>query len=93
MKHMNLTAIAGETSKGLTYDPDLRLFIISHEDLEHYARIIAYKVAHNLQQVHTLNPNEDPLTYITCNDCEWLLPSDSGLVRSPLDPNTNPPED
>lgn len=37
------------------------------EELVDYARIVAYKVAHNLNNGFILDPVDDPLTYIKCD--------------------------
>ena len=40
---------------------------VTHTELGHYAKIIAFKVAHNLSNGYTMDKNIDPLEYIDCN--------------------------
>lgn len=36
---------------------------ITHDELERFARIVAYKVAHNLRNGHPMDYTSDPLDY------------------------------
>ncbi len=64
------TALAGESVHDdlkRKWDQDAKVFDgITHEDLERFARTVAYKVAHNLKNGHQMDPKMDPLTYIDC---------------------------
>lgn len=51
------------------YDPEHDVFNhVTHADLERFARIVAYKVAHNLKLGYKMDPKDDPLTYIDCDN-------------------------
>jgi hypothetical protein len=41
---------------------------ITHDELIEFARTIAYKVAYNLSNGSTMDPDNDPLTYIDCGE-------------------------
>ena len=59
-------SIAFESASDLPYNRDTGEYVLSPDILAHYARIIAYKVAHNLENGFTMEPGQDPLTYIDC---------------------------
>ena len=64
------TALAGESVPDQLkekYDEDKDMYYcVTHNDLERFARIVAYKTAHNLKNGYTMDENGDPLTYIDC---------------------------
>jgi len=39
---------------------------VTADDFEHFASIIAYKVAHNIRNGLPMDEGNDPLTYIDC---------------------------
>ena len=50
------------------YDEKLEIFnSVTYTDLEHYAKVVAFKVAHNLANGYTMDKNIDPLEYFDCN--------------------------
>jgi hypothetical protein len=59
-------ALAFESAGDLPYDSKTESYVLPPDILEYYARIIAYKVAHNLRNGFTMDPDQDPLTYIDC---------------------------
>ena len=63
-------ALAGESVPSRLnelWDENLHTYEhVSHDDLERYARTVAYKVAFNLKNGLKMNPRSDPLTYIDC---------------------------
>ena len=63
-------ALAGESITDVMkekWDPKSKTYIgLTHDEIEKYARIIAYKVAHNLSLGFTMDPTNDPLTYVDC---------------------------
>lgn len=71
------TALVGESfdPQDGYYDPDSDCYqSISHGDLERFARIIAYKVAHNLSLGYKMDPYTDPLLYVACEDYPCIIP-------------------
>lgn len=76
-------ALAGESisdAMKAKWDPKSKVFVgLTHDELERYARTVAYKVAHNLSLGFTMDPANDPLTYIDCGEKPkppWSLDSD-----------------
>ncbi len=73
------SAIAGES-----FEPDdgyydqntQRYNNISFDDLEMFARIVAYKVAKNISNGYKMDPYTDPLLYVDCEDYPCLTPKD-----------------
>ena len=63
-------ALAGESitdEMRKKWDSESKSYVgLTHDDLKRYARIVAYKVAHNLGNGSTMDPAEDPLTYVDC---------------------------
>jgi len=59
------TALAGESVHDdlkVKFDSDSEVFNgVTHDDLERYARTVAYKVAHNLSNGHKMDPSMNPL--------------------------------
>ena len=50
------------------WDADSRTYSgVTSDDLERFARTVAYKVAHNLRVGHTINCDMDPLNYMGCD--------------------------
>lgn len=45
---------------------------VTLDDIEHFARIVAYKVASNLKNGYKMDPYTDPLTYVDCKDYPCL---------------------
>lgn len=62
-------ALALESVENLgTYDEGENVHNnVTSKELEHYARIVAYKVADNLKNGFEMDEKIDPLTYIECN--------------------------
>ena len=60
------TALAWESASDSRYDQVTEEYRFTADELERYARIVAYKVAHNLKNGWTMDPDMDPLTYIDC---------------------------
>ena len=76
-------ALAGESisdAMKAKWDPKSKTYIgLTFDELERYARTIAYKVAHNLGLGFTMDPTNDPLTYVDCgedNSEPWSLDLD-----------------
>ena len=65
-------AIAFESASDLPYDHKTGQYVLTPDILEYYARIVAYKVAHNLKNGHTMDPKIDPLDYVDCDDIDPL---------------------
>lgn len=61
-------ALALESASDCTYNEDTGTYILTAKDMIRYAKIIAYKVAHNLQNGSELDPDDDPLEYVDCDD-------------------------
>ena len=61
------SALAFESAADLPYNRDTGEYILPPDILEYYARVVAYKVAHNIRNGFKMDPNADPLTYI--DDC------------------------
>lgn len=59
-------ALALESASDSTYDEDTGIYVLTHNELVRYAKIVAYKVVHNMQNGHELDPDDDPLTYVDC---------------------------
>lgn len=64
-------ALAGESTRikgGLgTWDEKNEVLNgVTLDQLERYARVVAYKVAHNLSLGSEMDPEMDPLTYVDC---------------------------
>ena len=60
-------ALALESASDCTFDNDTEVYVLTADDMVRYAKIIAYKVAHNLENGHELDRSDDPLTYIDCD--------------------------
>ena len=62
-------ALAGESisdAMKAKWDSESETFVgLTHDELEKYARTIAYKVAHNLSNGIPMDPVNDPLTYVS----------------------------
>lgn len=57
------------------YDVTGRVFNgVSFDDIERFARIVAYKVASNLNNGMKMDPYADPLLYVDCEDYPCLCP-------------------
>lgn len=56
-------ALAWESASDLPYNSKTGKLCVTHDELEHYAKIVAYKVAHNISNGFPMDPNNDPLTY------------------------------
>jgi len=54
---------------------------VTAADFEHFARIVAYKVAHHLKNGSTMDPKGDPLTYVDCEDYPCLVPEGTKPVE------------
>lgn len=61
-------ALAFESASDLPYNRETGEYVLPCDILEYYARIIAYKVAHNLKNGFIMDPGQDPLTYIDCRE-------------------------
>lgn len=65
-------ALASESVTGAMekkWDPKTKTYVgLTHDEIVAYAKIIAYKVAHNLSLGFTMDPTNDPLTYIDCGE-------------------------
>jgi len=60
------------------WDPEAQVYNgVTYDDLERFARIVAYKVAHNLKNGHKMDPDMDPLEYV---DCSSWSKDDPGVV-------------
>ena len=69
MKHYAYTeALALESASDLPYNQLTNEYVIPSDILEWYARIVAYKVAHNISLGYHMNQDIDPLTYINCSE-------------------------
>ena len=78
------TALSGESfdPQDGYYDPDTNCFqSVSHTDLERFARIVAYKVAHNLSLGYKMDPYADPLLYVECEDYPCLSCEDDRDIQ------------
>ena len=65
-------ALAFESASDLPYDHKTGQYVLPPDILEYYAKIIAYKVAHNLKNGYKMDPDNDPLTYTDCGDIDPL---------------------
>lgn len=63
-------ALALESAQSFPYNRDTGEYVLPPDILEWYARIIAYKVAHNIRLGYPMDYNIDPLTYVDCGDEE-----------------------
>lgn len=63
-------SLALESASDLPYDPKSGEYVLPPDILEYYARIIAYKVAHNIRQGYPMDKDIDPLTYVDCDGDE-----------------------
>lgn len=61
------SAVAFESAGDLPRDPVTGDYVIPEDILEYYARLVAYKTAHNLKNGYQMDPNNDPLDYV--DDC------------------------
>ena len=61
-------ALVFESAGGLPYNKATGEYVLPEDILEYYAKIIAYKVAYNLKNGFIMDPNDDPLTYVDCED-------------------------
>ena len=52
---------------GVYDEPSETFNSVTHADLEHYAKVVAFKVAHNLTNGYTMDKNIDPLEYFDCS--------------------------
>lgn len=57
------TAVVFESVESENYNSENDIYTFTPAQLEHYAKIIAYKVAYNLKNGFFMNPNNDPLNY------------------------------
>jgi len=62
--------LALESAGDLPYDHKTGEYVLPPDILEYYARIIAYKVAHNIRLGYPMDKDIDPLTYIDCDGDE-----------------------
>lgn len=58
---MNIEAITGESATDLTYDRASEKYNITRQELERYAKIIAYKVVKNISNGYELDPAKNIL--------------------------------
>ena len=61
-------ALAFESASDCTYNEDTGTYILTANDMVRYAKIVAYKVAANIRNGHELDMDDDPLTYVDCDD-------------------------
>ena len=61
-------AVAFESAGDLPVDPKTGEYVLTDDILEYYARLVAYKVAHNLKNGFKMDPNNDPLDYVDCGE-------------------------
>ena len=61
-------ALAFESASDLPYNNETEEYVLPPDILEYYARIVAYKVAHNLKNGFVMDSNVDPLDYIDCGE-------------------------
>lgn len=55
------------------FDPTNNVYNnVSFDDLERFARIVAYKVAKNINNGFKMDPYTDPLLYVACEDYPCL---------------------
>jgi hypothetical protein len=59
-------ALALESAQSLPYNRATGEYVLPADILEWYARIIAYKVAHNIRLGYPMDQDIDPLTYVDC---------------------------
>ena len=59
-------ALALESASDSTFDSDTEVYLFTADELVRYAKIVAYKVSHNMSNGHTLDEDDDPLTYVDC---------------------------
>jgi len=59
-------ALALESASDSRYDSSTGEFTFTADELADYAKIVAYKVTHNIGNGFKMDPNDDPLTYIDC---------------------------
>ncbi len=59
-------ALALESASDCTYNEDTDTYVLTTNEMVRYAKIVAYKVAHNLDNGFEMDPEDDPLTYIDC---------------------------
>ena len=60
-------AVAFESASDLPRDLKTGEYVLTEDILEYYARVVAYKVAHNLKNGHKMDADNDPLDYV--DDC------------------------
>ncbi len=67
-------ALAGESisdAMKAKWDPETKTYVgLTDDEIERYARTIAYKVAHNLSLGLKMDPSNDPLIYVDCGGGE-----------------------
>lgn len=63
-------ALAFESASDLPYNRATGEYVLPHDILEYYARIVAYKVAANLKRGRVMDLSIDPLTYINCGNSD-----------------------
>jgi hypothetical protein len=81
-------AVAFESSGDLPYNQETKEFTLTHETLEQYARIIAYKVAHNISNGYKMDPTIDPITHFDCRqlmDQNNYPTANEGEYEMPMD--------
>ena len=60
-------ALAFESASGFPYNRETGEYVMAPDILEFYARIVAYKVAHNIRLGYPMDQGIDPLTYVDCD--------------------------
>lgn len=59
------------------YDPIRNVYNkVSFNDLERFARIVAYKVTKNIKNGYKMDPYADPLLYVDCSDYPCIVPGE-----------------
>ena len=59
-------ALALESASDSRYNADAKEYLFTADELVHYAKIVAYKVASNLGNGSKMDPDDNPLTHINC---------------------------
>ena len=61
------TALVFESASDFRFSEGIGEYHFTRNELEYFARIVAYKVANNLKNGFTMDPELDPLTYVDCD--------------------------
>jgi len=54
---------------------------LTHNELEQFARTVAYKTAHNISNGHLMDKSMNPLNPPTCSDCGCTQCEDGGSTK------------